>query len=221
MVEYKYGELADWNDADTAGRSEFARLTQGDNVVRIFSRPFQFQVVWLKDASGANRKLRPALENCPLVKRGEKVQTRWLLGVINRKTSATEILEIGSQIYNGIKNHINDAAWGDPRNYDLNIKRGKPSDNPLYTVVARPPTPLTDEDKAIVAEFEKTTDLKKLCQPPTAEEVHARLNEIDGVSTPSDGNGTSSQSSGSGDSGQQKTQIDSNTFNFDDKQSSL
>lgn len=220
MVEYKYGELADWNDADTASRSEFARLVQGDNIVRIFTRPFQFQVVWVKDASGANRKLRPALENCPLVKRGEKVQTRWLLGVINRKSGATEILEIGSQIYNGIKNHINDAAWGDPRNYDLNIKRGKPGENPLYTVVARPPTPLTDEDQALVAEFEKSTDLKKLCQPPTAEEVQARLAEIDGVAPASGANGASA-SGGGGDSGQQKPQIDSNTFNFDDQSQAL
>lgn len=217
MVEYKYGELADWNDADTSSRSEFARLTQGDNIVRIFTRPHQFQVSWIKDASGAARKLRPALENCPLVKRGEKIQTRWLLGIINRKSAAAEILEIGSQIYNGIKNHINDAAWGDPRNYDLNIKRGKPGENPLYTVVARPPTPLTDEDQALVAEFAKSADLKKLCQPPTAEEVQTRLNEIEGVT--SSGNGTSQSQDGGGGSGQQKPQIDSNTFNFDDQKS--
>jgi len=216
MAEYKYGELADWNDADTVGRSEFVRLTQGDNPVRIFTLPYQFQVAWVKDASGANRKLRPALDNCPLVKRGEKIQTRWLLGVINRKSAAAEVLEIGSQIYNGIKNHINDAAWGDPRNYDLNIKRGKPGENPLYTVVARPPTPLTDEDKALVTEFLKTTDLKKLCQPPTAAEVQERLNEIDGIAS-SGSNGTSSFGDGSDNSGQRKPQIDSNTFNFDDQ----
>jgi len=219
MTEYKYGELADWNDADTKSRSDFMRLTQGDNIVRIFTLPFQFHVCWVKDASGANRKLRSALKDCPLIKRGEKLQTRWMLGVINRETNSAEILEIGSQIYNGIKKLINDGAWGDPRKYDLNIVRGKPNDNPLYTVHPRPPTELSDADKAMVEEFMGNTELGKMTQPPTAEEVSQRLAEIDGLQPPQrGGNGSQQQRQQQDNQSQQQPPIDENTFNFDQDQ---
>lgn len=217
MSDLKYGEV-DWNEGSVAGGgSEFMKLEQGDNVVRIFTKPHQFHVCWLKDVSGANKKLRSAMKDCPLVKRGEKIQTRWLVGVINRNKGRAEILEIGSQIYKGIKNLINDPDWGDPTNYDVNIKRGRPGENPLYGVLSKPHKKLTEEDASLIAEFSETTDLKKLTMPPTAEEVAQRLAEIEGVA-PSSGGGNGVSGQAAKPSG---APIDDSTFNFDEGGASL
>lgn len=205
MVEFKYGELSDWNEAKTSSMSDYMRLAQGDNRVRIITAPYQFYVAWIKDASGASRKLNSALKDCPLVKRGEKIQTRWLVGVINRQTKSAEILEIGSQIMNGIKQYSNEPGYGNPSGYDINIKRGKPGENPLYYIMASPLSPLSDEDKVLVNDFVESTDLTKLTTPPTPEEVAQKLAEIDGVAPTSNG-GANTESTPA---------INENTFNFD------
>lgn len=214
MSDYQYGQV-EWGDAKTGGNSEFMKLEQGHNVVRVFTLPYQFQVCWLKDASGANRKLRPALKDCPLAMRGEKIQTRWYVGAVNRKTNRAEILEIGQQILNQIKALADDPDWGKPINYDIDIVRGPKDSQPLYNVVSKPPKPLSEEDQALIKAFLETTDLEKMTVPPTAEEVAARLAEIEGRPAPSGGsNGASAPA------GQQKqaagAPIDDSTFNFDE-----
>lgn len=220
MPEYKYGEISDWTDVDVGGGTDFMRLQEGNNVVRIFTKPYQFTVCWVKDASGANRKVKSALKDCPLIKRGEKPQRRWLLGVLDRKGGGkAKILEVSSQIMRGIKAIAADPDWGDPKNYDVNVERGAPGDNPLYHVVSKPHKPLTDEEKAAIEQFHKNTDLKVLVTPPTPEQVAEQLREIDGL--PPSGNGRSGSSeSRQGGSGQGKSpDIDPSVFNFDEESS--
>jgi len=218
MPEYKYGELSDWNDADVKGGNDFMRLQEGDNRVRVFTKPYQFYVCWVKDTTGANRKVKSAVKNCPLVKRGEKIQARWLLGVLDRRAGGkAKILEISSQIMTGIRTLVNDPDWGNPTGYDINIERGAPGKNPLYHVISKPHQPLSDEDKAAIEQFLKNTDLVTMTAPPTPEEVGERLAEIDGVAAPGGSNGQQRQ-------GQQKPQgqapnIDPSMFNFDEEQS--
>jgi len=208
-TEYKYGEIEDWADVDVKTGSDFMKLTEGDNVVRIITKPYQFQVAWLKDSGGVSRKVRSALsKDCPLVKRGEKLQKRWYVGVIERRSTACRILEVSSQIMAGIKNHADDSDWGDPRGYDVNIKRGAPGSQPLYSVLAKPKKPISDEDKAKVEAFLKATDFQKMVKPPAPEEVAERLAAIDGGQAPAHG----SQARGG------KPTADPNLFNFDQEQ---
>ena len=218
MPEYKYGELTDWNDADVKGGSDFMRLLEGNNVVRVFTKPYQFYVCWVKDTTGANRKVKSSVKNCPLIKRGEKVQARWLLGVLDRKAGGkAKILEVSSQIMTGIRTLVNDTDWGNPTGYDVNVERGAPGKNPLYHVISKPHKPLTDEDKAAIEQFTKSTDLMAMTAPPTPREVAERLAEIDGVALPS-GNaqqqGQQQQQQGQG----QTPDIDPSLFNFDEGQ---
>lgn len=208
--EYKYGEIEDWGDVDVKTGSDYMKLNEGDNVVRIVTKPYQFQVCWLKDTSGVSRKVRSALsKDCPLVKRGEKLQKRWYVGVIERRSNACRILEVSSQIMAGVKNHADDQDWGDPRGYDINIKRAAPGSQPLYSVLAKPKKPLTDEEKTKVENFLKATDFQKMVKPPTPEEVAERLAAIDGQ--PQGG-----QSRGNAGGG--KPSADPNLFNFDQEQ---
>lgn len=212
MTEYTYGEISDWDDVDVGGGNGFMRLVEGSNVVRVFTKPYQFYVCWIKDSSGANRKVKSAVKNCPLIKRGEKVQKRWLLGVIDRKGgNKAKILEVSSQIMLGVKSLASDPDWGNPIGYDINIDRGAPGKNPLYHVIAKPQKPLTDEDKAEIEQFRKSTDLGAMTAPPTPDQVAEQLREIDG-GQPSGNNGQGSQQQHQGSA----PQVDPSVFNFDD-----
>lgn len=215
--EYKYGELQDWNDAEVKTGSDFMKLVEGDNVVRIITKPYQFTVAWITDPSGVPRKVRSALgKNCPLVKLGEKLQNRWYVGVIDRRDKKTKILELSSQITSAIKRLALDDDWGDPRNYDVNISRGAPNSQPLYTVFAKPKKPLTDDENAAVAKFLENTDLKKMTAPPTPEEVAERLAAINGGQTGKGGVGNAYRIGGNTTGS--KPGVDPNLFSFDDEQ---
>lgn len=179
MSKMTYGELNDWGDADLGGGGEYIKLEEGSNVVRIFTKPYQYYQAWIVDKTGKKRPVRSAVENCPLVQRGEDVKARWVVGVIQRgdKKDSSGILEIGPQVYRGIMGLKNKKNWGDPRGYDIDIVRGKPGTQPLYSVVPEGKAPLSDEDKTMAREFMDKVDLMKLVEPPTREQVLQELGE--------------------------------------------
>ena len=178
MSQVKYGELTSWEDAEVSTPNDFMNLKEGNNVVRVTTNPYQFFVAWVKDATGANRKIRSALENCPLVKAGHKLQTRWYIGVLDRTTSQPKVLEISSQVFTAIKNYVSDPDWGDITQYDINIKRGPKGSQPLYTVLPKKPRPLEAEEKEAIARFSERVDISKFTQPPTPEEVAQKLGVV-------------------------------------------
>ncbi len=175
MSQIKYGQLSSWDEADIAQPKDFMDLKEGDNLVRVFTNPYQFFIAWIKDASGVNRKLKSAIENCPLVKAGHDIKPRWYVGVLDRKSGQPKILEVSSQIYLGIKNYHSDPRWGDVTKYDLNIKRAPKGSQPLYSVIAYPPKPLDEQEKSLIRNFKERVNIEKFTQPPTAEEVAEKL----------------------------------------------
>jgi hypothetical protein len=176
MPEVKYGELADWNEGEVSTPNDFMNLVEGNNQVRVITNPYQFIVHWVKDNSGVNRKIKCAIDNCPLCKRGIKSQYRWYIGVIDRASGdQPKVLEISSQVYKGIKDYINVPEWGDIRQYDVNIKRGPKGSQPLYTVIGMPKTPLTQVEKELIVNFRERVQIEKFTQPPTAEEVSEKI----------------------------------------------
>jgi hypothetical protein len=180
MVTKIVGELEDWGDADL-GSNDFMRLEEGNNVVRIFTKPYQFYTVWTTDATGKQRKVRSAVENCPLVQRGEKPSARWYVGVLDRRNgSKPSILEVGPQIFKQILGLRKKGTWGDPRAYDVDIERQPKGSQPLYIVSPEPKASLTAEEKAACKEFLGRVDLVKMTEAPTPEEVREQL----GISEP-------------------------------------
>ncbi len=178
MTEVTYGQLNSWDDGNVSGGNDFMRLEVGSNKVRIFTNPYQYIVHWTKDSSGANRKVKCAVENCPLCKKGVKAQYRWFLGVLDRKTGQPMILEISSQIYSGVKSHVSNPEWGDVRMYDIDITRGMPKTNPLYTIMASPNKgQITAEEQAVVKTFLERVDISKFTQPSTPEEVAEKMGD--------------------------------------------
>ena len=84
MAEIKYGQLNDWNDGEVSLQSDFMNLQEGSNVLKVLTNPYQFIVHWVKDQSNASRKIRCAVIDCPLCKKGIKPQYRWYIGVLDR-----------------------------------------------------------------------------------------------------------------------------------------
>jgi hypothetical protein len=176
MPELKYGQLSSWDEGSVStGQKDFMSLVEGDNTVRVITNPYQFVVHWVDDATGTKRKIRCAIEKCPLCKSGNKAQSRWYIGVIERKTGQAQILEISSQIYTAIKSYVSSPKWGDVRKYDINIKRGPKNTQPLYTVIVEPPEPLAEKDKLTKADFLERVDISKFIQPSTPEEIMEKL----------------------------------------------
>ena len=175
MVTKVVGELDDWGDADLGG-NDFMKLEEGNNVVRIFTKPYQFYTVWTADATGKQRKIRSAVENCPLVQRGDKPSARWYVGVLDRRNGARpSILEVGPQIFKQILGLRKKATWGDPRAYDIDIERQPKGSQPLYIVSPEPKVVLTNEEKAGIREFLSRVDLVKMTESPTPEEVREQI----------------------------------------------
>lgn len=219
MSEVKYGELSDWNQADVSGSNDFMRLNEGDNKVRIVTNPYQFVVHWVKDQSGQNRKIRCAIKNCPLCRQGAETQTRWFIGVLDYKSGLPKILEIGSQIFKGIRGYINnpewderyEKPWGTILAYDINIQRGPKGTQPLYQVQPSPKMKdLNDEETGLVEGFLKKIDISKFTKPSTPEEVSEKMG------LPSEAPETSKPSKGK-KPGVSPTLSD-DEFDFDDKE---
>lgn len=152
------------------GESRWAKLVQGENVFRFVSKIHDMDLHW-----EGTKQCKCAGPGCPLCQKltdkGVKNYPRpyYLALVISRATGKLQILQFCKAIALGIKNLYVDADWGDTRNYDVKIIRGAPKTNPLYTVTAKPKTPLKEEELAMAATC--TWDLAKMSVRNTIEQV--------------------------------------------------
>ncbi len=188
MSTLKYGE-SEWEEGEVSGGrsgSDFMNLGEGENVVRIVTKPYVYYVAWVRDTSGVNRKIRSAAENCPLALAGHAPKPRYYVGVLDRSSGEVKILEIGNQVYKAIVSFKKDPDYGDPLNYDIKIIRAPKGSSPssFYTVLPKPPKPLTKEEKALVEAFNKRVDISKFTKPPTPEEVAEKLGVVLGHDKP-------------------------------------
>jgi len=168
------GKLNDWEDGDCGG-GDFMKLTEGSNIVRIVTKPYQFYSHYTADQSGASRNIRCALKDCPVCQKGEKASPRWFVGVIDRETGYPAILEISMQVFQGILVLKKKKSWGDPRAYDIDILRKKAGSQPLYVVTPEEKSPITDGEKTAIKDLLSKIDLAKISAAPTPDEVKKQL----------------------------------------------
>jgi len=218
MAKVKYGELSSWGDADVSMVNDFMKLEEGINKVRIFTNPFQFVVHWVEDASGQNRKIKCAIENCPLCRKGVKAQTRWYIGVLDYKSGQPKILEVGSQIFNSIHSYATDEEWGEKITkpwgeifaYDIAIMRGPKGTNPLYSVQPSPKMKdIKPEETAFIEEFLERVDISKFTEPLAPEDIEEKLGITEEKPRVSVGNKTV-------DLGTKTATVSEDEFSFDD-----
>jgi hypothetical protein len=175
MADMVFGEV-DWNSADSGTtKSNFMRLEEGENLVRVMGNPVQFYIHWVVTPDGSRRKLNSPVDSPELVRRledsGFKRQARWLVKVLDRTDDEFRVLEVGPQIYNGIKSLYNNSRWGKVTQYDLSINKGPKGTQPLYGVTPNPKEALSSDFKSKFVEFNDRVDVEKVITPATSAEV--------------------------------------------------
>lgn len=181
MSKVVFGEI-DWNSGDvgSGGGSDFMRLEQSSkNRVRVVGNPVQFYTHWIETPDGKKKKINSPIGDAKLVKRledaGFKRQARWFIKVLDRADGQFKLLEIGSQIYKGIKDLVQSEEWGPVTSYDITIARGAPGKQPLYSVMPCAKAPLDASVKEALTAFNDRVDLSKLTQPADPDEVRKLL----------------------------------------------
>lgn len=185
MSKTVFGEI-NWNDGDVfegggggSKKSDFMKLEQGKSRVRVMGNPVQYYVHWVDLPDGKKRKYNSPVGDPKLVKQltdaGFKRQARWIVKVLDRADNQFKLLEIGSQVFSGIKALYSDSDWGPVTAYDLTIDRGAPGQQPLYRVTPRPKSPLEDSVKQAYRDFEQRVDVSKMTQPEDPEKIRDEL----------------------------------------------
>jgi len=126
-----------------------------DNVIRILSTPVLGWLDW-KDEDGKKSPVRtPFTEPCPEpLDKTKPVKHFWAMVIWDYKDSAIKIMEITqSTIQEAIYNLDCDESWGEPMNYDINIKRTGEKLETKYFLTPRPPKPLAEEIKTALKEI--------------------------------------------------------------------
>lgn len=176
MSELVYGQV-DWNDDPGIGgaKIQWMKLETGDNVVRVMGNPHKFYVSWCTNAAGQKKKFNTPISDKELMAQLEAAslpsKARWYLRVLDRSDETFKLLEIGSQIYLGIRNLTQNKRWGAVNGYDICIRKGQPSQNPLYTITPEPKEALDQKFKEPFQAFVDGVNLDKLCQPAAPDDV--------------------------------------------------
>lgn len=139
---------------------KYARIEEGENTFRIlgsFREKTAIQgLLYWKTVEGKRKPIRvPKGTNIPaseleINKFGEIDQPKffWAFPVWNYEAKAVQILEITQKtILRPLQRSIENEKWGDPREYDIIITRGKPDEKPLFSFSVNPKEKL---DKGIL-----------------------------------------------------------------------
>jgi hypothetical protein len=94
---------------------------------------------------------------------------------MNRKTGKAAIVEIGPQIFKQMHALAKNPKWGDPRKYDLDVKRQPKGSQPLYIVTPEPKEPISDEEKGVIKEFLARVDFVKISASSTPDDVREKM----------------------------------------------
>ncbi len=159
-------------NTDIPSTSSYMKFQEDDNVFRILgafseSTAIQGLLYWttIENKRKPVRLAKKADGTFPSVPMSELEENKfgdldipkyfWALPVWNYAEKKVQILEITQKsIIKGIKAFINNSKWGDPRDYDIIVNRGKEGEKTVYTVTNNPKEKL---DKAIVEQY---TDMK-------------------------------------------------------------
>jgi hypothetical protein len=141
--------------APTSGGTDYTKLLDGSNSLRILSEvPLFGYVYW----NTANKPVRsdqhpgqPTDVRIGQDGKADKVKEFWAMAVYNITTKKVEIWEVTqAQIKEAIMNLSRDAEWGHPSGYSLKITKSGKGLETKYSVVPGKPGPLPADVLAVV-----------------------------------------------------------------------
>lgn len=180
--------LTEWDNVEVqTGRrqtkTEYMRLKEGDNIIRIMTKPHEFKVHNWKahpDDPGFGKRILAAAvaASDPLVEAGSKPKRRWLIGIVDRSTQSYKLMDISVSVLKGIQSLVRDEDWGDPTQYDINIKVDKNGGaTGYYTVIPKNKKPLSAADLEIKEKID-LEDIKRRCTPLSPEKVKEIMDDV-------------------------------------------
>jgi len=150
-------------------QSSFMKLEQGESNFRVLSPAVTGYEFWTNDTKVIRSKefpnetpnIRVRVNKKTGKEEADKVKHFWAFVVWNYAEEAVQVLHISQKtIQKDILNYVNDADWGDPREYDIKISRSGKELTTKYQVSLKPKKAISEE---ILAEFEKSNiDLEEM-----------------------------------------------------------
>ena len=144
------------------------KLEPGKNTFRILSDPIVGWEYWTEDGSKKVPIRVKEFKSVPSTRvHSKNPQERpshfWAMFVWNRETEMIQVLKITqATIQGGMKAYIDEADWGDPKDYDFSITKEGEGFDTRYTVIAKPHTGLEKEVTDLWKESKKDYDLTRM-----------------------------------------------------------
>lgn len=142
--------------------SSFLKIKPGDNKLRIVSDAVVGQELWIEGKP--TRKpygvefTKEELENADtntFTGEKRKPQEFWAVMVWSYENKQLQLFSFTQRgIIDGLLDYVESEDWGDPKNYDVNIKKDTSGERTKYSVTAIPPKPLSKEIEEAIAEDE-------------------------------------------------------------------
>jgi len=169
-----------------AGNSRYLKLQQGDNKIRILSKPITGWIDWETKQDGGKTPVR-SKEKQPAINPAQPPKHFWCFVVWDYQEKNIKIMEITqATIQDAIFALHSSEDWGSPTEYDITIKKTGEKMETKYFVSPTPPRPLSQEVKEA---YEcETINLEALFlngdpfeAPRTEEQVRKERAEIDSI----------------------------------------
>lgn len=181
-MQNNFDNNIDWNSVEAPKKkgSDFLKLQDGRNQVRIISNPKSFLTVWLDNGSQKKRfvidETNKGLQQW-LKDNKTPAKETWMVCVLLRKEMECKLLEIGVSIFSDIKALASDPDWGKPSQYDVvitkNLKAQSPKD--IYKVLPSAKVELTSEQKVLAQEFNDRINFDALKKPNDVSDIFLHL----------------------------------------------
>lgn len=142
-------------DYEIPTESRYMKFEEGENRFRVLGEAIIGTEYWMeKDGERKPVRVKP---NTP-VPIGEvaindltgnpDIKHFWMFPVYNYKAKKVQLLELTQKtIMRAIKDLVSNQKWGDPKEYDIVVTRGKDGQKTSYTTMPDPKETLTDEIK--------------------------------------------------------------------------
>ena len=131
---------------------KYLKLKQGSNVLRILESPLLGWLDWTADKKPVRTPYQGEKSAPKPIDPKKKVKHFWAFPVWDYSDKQIKILEIvQSTIQDAIFTLSLDEAWGNPKEYDIDIKKTGEDLDTTYAVVPKPPKELSEEIKEATA----------------------------------------------------------------------